>query len=86
MILTFPGKGILEKPCEKILHFDFSESFDSRSCHNFAKGEPYGDPSLNNDVLCLNGEDQFLTVNELYVDMPRDRLIFRVSNLYMNVK
>ena len=64
MTLNFPGHGILAKPCEKILHFDFTRTFDSFSCHNFAKGEPYGDPSLNGDVLCLNGEDQFLTVNK----------------------
>ena len=71
---------------EKILNFDFSGTFDSQSCHNFAKGEAYGDPSLNGDVLCLNGEDQFLTVNEQYVDVPHIILLFRVFCLFMAVQ
>jgi len=61
----FPAAGAfnVKKPCTKLLHFTFSNnSFDSDSCYNFAKGEPYGEPSLVNNLLCLNGVDQFLQV------------------------
>jgi hypothetical protein len=51
-------------PCPKILDFGFAGTYDSYSCYNFAKGDVYGNASLAGDVLCLNGVDQFLTVNK----------------------
>lgn len=57
------GNGSVIEPCDKILNFDFTGSYDSQSCNNFAKGDPYGEPSVDEDVLCLNGKDQFLTVS-----------------------
>jgi hypothetical protein len=49
-------------PCDKIMHFHFTGSYDSFSCNNVVDGTPNGSPSLDQDVLCLNGEDEFLTI------------------------
>jgi hypothetical protein len=60
---TLPGDAEIVAPCTKILDFGFAGTYDSDSCYNFAKGNPYGEPELFGDVLYLNGQDQFLTVS-----------------------
>jgi len=72
--MSSSGKGAYKAPCDKLLHFDFNGTFDSQSCYNFAKGDPYGNPSLDGDVLCLT-DGQFLTVNTIHVD-------YYVSNVF----
>ena len=51
--------------CCKILHFDFEQPdpFDSYSCYNFAKGDPFNGASVVNRTLCLDGNDQYLAVS-----------------------
>jgi hypothetical protein len=55
------GAFVVREPCTKLLHFTFNNTYDSDSCYNFAKGDPYGSP-LANGTLCLNGEGQYLQV------------------------
>ena len=50
-------------PCQKILNYDFNGNYDSDSCYNFASGVSYNEPSLTGDMLCLNGQDQFVFVS-----------------------
>jgi len=54
--------GAYKAPCPKVLSYSFTESYDSESCYNFAVGVPYGAPALTGNMLCLNGENQFLSV------------------------
>jgi len=44
------------------MNFDFDGTYDSSSCNYVVDGTPRGEPSLNHTVLCLNGEDEFLTI------------------------
>jgi len=44
------------------MHFDFDNTYDSFSCHNFVDGTPHGSPKLDDTVLCLNGKREFLTI------------------------
>jgi len=59
---VFHSDDLAIYPCTKLLAFDFTDDYDSDICNNFAKGDPVNDPSIDGDVLCLNGEDQFLQV------------------------
>ena len=56
--------GVSNADCDKVLNFTFTGNYDSVTCgSNFAKGVPYHYPSLEHDVLCLNGENQFVSVS-----------------------
>jgi hypothetical protein len=66
LLALFAGDDDIQSPCSKILDFGFDGTYDSYSCNNFAKGDAYGEPSVDGDVLCLNGENQFLTVLEIF--------------------
>jgi hypothetical protein len=59
----FVAGDVLPAACNKILNYTFTgDSYDSNSCYNFAVGVPYGNPSLAENMLCLNGQ-QFLAVS-----------------------
>jgi hypothetical protein len=61
-----PGPDIHDvERCQVILDFNFNDGYpDSYSCNNYAAGELHGDPGpvLADDVLCLNGDDQFFAI------------------------
>jgi len=58
-------EGQYQPPCRTILDYQFTETYDSDSCYNFAVGEPYGAPALTGNQLCLNGDGQFLSVSKI---------------------
>ena len=65
--------GSIHYDCDKIIHFKFDYSFDyhyqpydSFSCNNFVKGDPYGAVYITyDDELYLDGSDGFLSVSDL---------------------
>ena len=72
MYINLLNKYVVERypikaPCDKILHYRFNGTYDSRSCYNFASGVPYGKPYLTGNMLCLNGIDQFVSVSSWLV-------------------
>ena len=67
--------GSTHYDCDKIIHFEFNYNYfyypydyspyDSFSCNNFVKGDPYGDVYItNDDQLYLDGSGGFLSVSD----------------------
>ena len=63
--------------CSKIIHFDFpyyyygyEDSYDSYSCFNFVKGEPYGYTEITYDgYLYLDGTYGFVSVSQSFATL-----------------
>lgn len=50
--------------CTKILSFDFNDDFNSDGCNgNLASGVPRGDPIIGGGTLCLDGDEDYLSVS-----------------------
>jgi hypothetical protein len=58
----YPKPGEQGEACDKLLRFEFSGSFDSDVCANWAKGVPVGGIRRPQDSLVLNGDGQYLNI------------------------
>lgn len=60
----------VDPECSKIINFDFNYDLESYTeCHIRTYAIPAGDPTVANGVLCLMGEEDFVTVSITYVNI-----------------